>query len=67
MEHTIENGVLRVRIDSLGAQLMSIQKEGTEYLWQGNPQYWERRARCCFLSWAGFRRIDISIREKATL
>ena len=40
MEHTIENGVLRVRIDSLGAQLMSIQKEGTEYLWQGNPQYW---------------------------
>ena len=48
MEHTIENGVLRVRIDSLGAQLMSIQKEGTEYLWQGNPQYWARRAPLLF-------------------
>lgn len=41
----IENGSLRVRADTLGAQLMSIRSAGgTEYLWQGDGAYWKNRA-----------------------
>ncbi len=46
MLYTIENDVLRVQIDSLGAEMMSVQTkaDGQEYLWQGNPDYWKGRA-----------------------
>lgn len=41
----IKNAALNVGIDTLGAQLMSIRSaDGTEYLWQGNPEYWSDRA-----------------------
>lgn len=42
---TIKNNYLTVRIDEKGAELSSIQDiSGNEYLWQGDPQYWEDRA-----------------------
>ena len=42
---TIKNDKMAVSIDTLGAQLMSIKgADGTEYLWQGDQKYWERRA-----------------------
>ena len=46
MIYTIENEVLRVEIDSLGAQMMSFRskKTGVEYLWQGDKTYWGGRA-----------------------
>lgn len=45
MNHVIDNGVLRVEIAEKGAELQSIQTaDGHEYLWQGNPKYWEDRA-----------------------
>lgn len=40
---TIQNGALQARVDTLGAQLMNLTGE-TEYLWQGNPQYWKDRS-----------------------
>ena len=40
---TIQNEVLTVTLDSVGAGLHSIQKDGVEYLWQGDPTYWKRR------------------------
>ena len=41
----IENEFLKVAVDELGAQLMSIQAaDGTEYLWQGDPKYWADRS-----------------------
>lgn len=40
---TINNEHLTVTLDSEGAVLHSIQKEGLEYLWQGDPKYWKRR------------------------
>jgi galactose mutarotase-like enzyme len=42
----IENDLLRVQASSLGAELQSIvlKKDGTEYLWQGDPTYWKGRA-----------------------
>lgn len=45
MEHTIDNGQLRVTVAEQGAQLISIRgADGTEYLWQGDPAYWPDRA-----------------------
>ncbi len=44
MNYTIKNDILTVEIAKLGAELMSIKKDGVEYLWQGNPEYWSGRA-----------------------
>lgn len=45
MKHLIKNDRLQVEILSLGAQLSSVKgADGTEYLWQGNPAYWEDMA-----------------------
>ncbi|MBR1677049.1 MAG: aldose 1-epimerase family protein, partial [Clostridia bacterium] len=46
MIYTIENDYLKVDVETLGAQLKSIfsKVEKTEYLWQGNPDYWAGRA-----------------------
>lgn len=43
-EARIKNGYLDVCVSSLGAEIQSIKKQGVEYLWQGNPDIWERRA-----------------------
>lgn len=43
--HTIQNEFLKVTVDAFGAQLMSIlATDGTEYIWQGDPKYWEDRS-----------------------
>lgn len=46
MVYIIENEKLKVKISSLGAEMQSLlrRKDGTEYLWQGDAQYWARRA-----------------------
>ena len=43
---TLENEALRVQISTLGAELQSIVKKenGREYLWQGDPAVWRKRA-----------------------
>lgn len=49
MLYSIHNQELRVLISDLGAELQSIQRiDGLEYLWQGDPQYWEGRAPIIF-------------------
>lgn len=45
MNCVINNGILRAEISPKGAELQSLQTaDGHEYLWQGNPKYWEDRA-----------------------
>jgi len=45
MFYTIQNDHLKVTVNSLGAELHSIQSaDGTEYLWQGNPDVWNGQA-----------------------
>lgn len=46
--HTLKNEVLTVEVSSHGAELQSIRKNGTEYLWQGDPAYWGRRSPVLF-------------------
>ena len=46
MIYILENEQLRVKVSSLGAEMQSIRRveDGTEYLWQGDAQFWARRA-----------------------
>ena len=45
MLHTIQNPFLTVTVSEQGAELQSILgRDGTEYLWQGDPAYWADRA-----------------------
>lgn len=49
MNYTIQNDYLTVSVADIGAELMSIQtKDGHEYLWQGDPKYWDGRAPIMF-------------------
>lgn len=45
---TISDGRISATIDSMGAQLMSLATDAGEYLWQGDPAYWARRAPVLF-------------------
>ena len=45
---TICSGDLTATVDSMGAQLMSLTFAGAEYLWQGDPKFWPRRAPVLF-------------------
>ena len=45
MLHTIHNEHLTVTVNTHGAELWSIRDlEGNEYLWQGDPAFWEDRS-----------------------
>lgn len=48
MRITIENGCLSLTVDTLGAQMMHLKRNGTEYLWQGDSKYWGDRAPILF-------------------
>ena len=45
---SISNGSLTASIDTMGAQLMNLSKGESEYLWQGNSNWWPRRAPILF-------------------
>ena len=45
---SISNGSLTASIDTMGAQLMSLRKGESEYLWQGDSNWWPRRAPILF-------------------
>ncbi len=40
---TIKNEALAVTVNTAGATLDRILKDGTQYLWQGDPAYWKRK------------------------
>jgi galactose mutarotase-like enzyme len=46
MIHSLENEFLSIQVNDEGAQLWSVKskKTGVEYLWQGDPAYWQGRA-----------------------
>lgn len=44
MEYCLDNGTLSVRVSPLGGELQSVKKDGKEYLWQGDPAYWDGKA-----------------------
>lgn len=50
MRYVLENEVLRVEIDSFGAEIKSVKRksDGLEYMWQANPEYWGRTSPVLF-------------------
>lgn len=44
----LSNDVLNIAIQKFGAELHAIQKDGIEYLWQGDPDFWARQAPILF-------------------
>lgn len=39
---------MEFKVSTHGAELQSLQKDGKEYLWHGDPQYWGRRSPILF-------------------
>ena len=50
MLYYIENDILKVAVSDKGAELFSVvsKADGCEYIWQGDPKYWEDRAPILF-------------------
>ena len=49
MEYTLKNKDLTVVFESFGATLHSIKdKDGVEYLWQGDKEFWSGQAPVLF-------------------
>lgn len=45
MDYRISNEFLTVTVSSLGGELMSVTSpDGTEFIWQGDPTFWKKRA-----------------------
>lgn len=47
---TVKNKDISIQVNPFGAELSSIvaNKSGREYLWQGNPEFWQRRSPILF-------------------
>ena len=50
MRYSLSNHFIKIEVDSLGAEPMSIQTiaDQVEFLWQGDAQYWARRSPILF-------------------
>ena len=48
MQYTIQNGNITVCVDKLGAEVVSVKKNGREYLWQNQTGEWTGRAPLLF-------------------
>lgn len=46
--HRISNGIIEIGVREQGAELFSIQKNNTEYLWQGGPTFWSGQSPILF-------------------
>jgi len=44
----LNNGKIRCSIAEMGAEIKSIIKDGTEYIWQGDPKFWAQSAPIMF-------------------
>ncbi len=45
---TIDNGILKVEISTLGAEIISVKKDGKERIWQGGDGFWSGHAPILF-------------------
>ena len=65
--HTLKNDVLTVEVSEHGAELHSIRKGATEYLWQADPKFWARHSPVLFpivgSVWDKLYRVDGNVYE----
>lgn len=48
MDICLRNEKLEVKVRSMGAELISLKKDGREYMWRADPAYWGRTAPILF-------------------
>lgn len=48
MKFQIKNQFLEASLDSLGAELISLISKGREYIWEGNPEFWNKQSPILF-------------------
>lgn len=48
MRYTLSNDIITIQVDSLGAELKSLVKDGREYMWNADPTYWNRTSPVLF-------------------
>lgn len=48
MTITISNATLTAKINSKGAELISLKKADREYMWEGNPEFWGKHSPILF-------------------
>ncbi|MBO4309005.1 MAG: aldose 1-epimerase family protein [Clostridia bacterium] len=48
MIYKIKKGGLSIQVKDVGAELLSVMRNGCEFLWQGDPVYWADRAPVLF-------------------
>ena len=48
MKFQIKNQFLEASFDSLGAELISLISKGREYIWEGNPAFWDKQSPILF-------------------
>ncbi|WP_116788366.1 aldose 1-epimerase family protein [Flavobacterium psychrotrophum] len=48
MDIQISNGTLTATINPKGAELNSLKKDNTEYIWEGNPEFWGKHSPVLF-------------------
>lgn len=52
----LSNGTLKVEISSLGAEIQSVKgKNGTEFIWEGDPAFWSGKAPIMFPICSGLK------------
>lgn len=56
MQINLERDGLSAVISTVGAELQSLRVDGREYLWQGDPRWWDRRAPILFPMVGSLRR-----------
>lgn len=65
--HILKNDVLTVEVSEHGAELHSIRKGETEYLWQADPKFWARHSPVLFpivgSVWDKLYRVDGKVYE----
>lgn len=65
--HILKNDVLTVEVSEHGAELHSIRKGATEYLWQADPEFWARHSPVLFpivgSVWDKLYRVDGKVYE----
>ena len=41
-DYFLQNDQLKIKVQSKGGELKSLQKDGVEYVWNGDPAFWGR-------------------------
>ena len=63
MTVTLKNGALTARIESKGAELLSLVKNETEYMWQKDPAFWGKTSPVLFPIVGNLRNDTVTLME----